>query len=49
MNRNSVCKTGRETYAIRVLGAESIDEKSLGELSRVSKRLTIQGGGHDAS
>jgi hypothetical protein len=49
MNRSPVLKTGGEKYAIRVLGAESVDEKSLGGLCQVAKRLTNKKGGLDAS
>jgi hypothetical protein len=36
-------------YAVRMLGTRSTDEKSLGELGQIAKRLTKKKGGRDAS
>ena len=47
--RRSALEAEGATYAVRMLGTGSTDEKSLGELGQVAKRLTKKKGGRDAS
>lgn len=46
--RRATLETEGEAYAVRMLGTRSTDEKTLGELSQVAKRLKKKGG-HDAT
>ncbi len=47
--RRAALEAEGAAYAVRVLGAESTDEPSLGELSRIAKRLTKKKGGRNAA
>jgi hypothetical protein len=47
--RRATLEAEGETYAVRILGKESTDEKSLGELGEIATRLTKKKGGRDAS
>lgn len=47
--RRAALEAEGAAYAVRMLGTESTDEKSLGELRQVAKRLTNKKGGRDAS
>lgn len=47
--RRAALEAEGAAYAVRVLSARSTDEKSLGELGRMAKRLTKKKGGRDAS
>ncbi len=47
--RRAALEAEGEAYAVRMLGKESTDEKSLGELGEIATRLTKKKGGRDAS
>lgn len=47
--RRAALEAEGEAYALRMLGKESTDEKSLGELDQIATRLTKKKGGRDAS
>ncbi len=47
--RRAALEAEGEAYAVRMLGKESTDEKSLGELGQIAARLNKKKGGRDAS
>lgn len=47
--RRAALEAEGEAYAMRMLGKESTDEKSVGELGQIATRLTKKKGGRDAS
>ncbi|MBD7954286.1 virulence RhuM family protein [Stenotrophomonas sp. Sa5BUN4] len=47
--RRAALEAEGEAYAVRMLGAEYADDKSMAELGQVAKRLTSKKGGRDAT